>query len=102
MRRSRINPMSAKRRASLAARAEVKRLVHERDGWRCLLSTVPQAGPCFGRLEMHEVVKASQASNTYSVENGRSLCSSHNSRLESDADLARLAVELGLVVRRSA
>lgn len=92
--------MSAKRRADLPRRKAVKQAVHERDGWRCLLAGVPGAGECFGRLEMHEVVKASQGKDTYTVENGRSLCSSHNGRLESDADLAALGVELGLVYRR--
>lgn len=99
-RRGRVNPLSAKRRADLPRRAEVREAVFRRDGYRCRLADVEGAGPCFGRLEMHERRKASQLTDSYTVENGAALCSSHNARLESDADLARLARTLGLVLRR--
>lgn len=82
-------------------RAEVRSAVFARDGFRCLLGRVVEAGPCFGPLTFHHRRKAAQMSNGYTVANGATLCSSHNDRLESDADLAALGKRLGLVVTRS-
>jgi 5-methylcytosine-specific restriction endonuclease McrA len=93
--------MSAKRRRALAGRADVRAAVFARDDWRCRLHGFTLAGACFGPLTPHHVVKSSQG-GAYSLDNLVTLCSSHNDRLEADAGLARLAVELGLVVRRSA
>lgn len=84
-------------------RAAVRRAVLERDRV-CQLAGAGEAsgydvGRCYGRLEVHEVRKASQG-GTYSEDNGRAVCSHHNSQLEADADLAAFARSVGLVLRR--
>lgn len=101
MKRSRIKPMSAKRRAELEQRPRIRAAVFLRDGYRCRLAGIDGAGRCFGDLTPHHVVKASQG-GAYDIGNLVSLCAQHNDRLEADADLARLAMSLGLVERRSA
>lgn len=97
--RKRIKPVSDKRRAQWEAEDEVRQAVFARDRWRCQLEGVAQAGPCMGRLTFHHRRKASQG-GPFTAENGATLCAHHNAALEQDADLARLGVELGLVVRR--
>lgn len=101
MKRTRLKPMSDKRRRAIVDHAEIRAAVFERDHYLCRLALVPGAGLCFGQLTPHHIVKASQG-GAYSVDNLASLCAFHNSELEANADLARLAEGLGLVVRRSA
>lgn len=98
-RRKGVKPVSDKRRAQWAAEDEVRQAVFARDRWRCQLERVDGAGPCLGRLTFQHRLKASQGGK-FTMENGATLCWSHNERLEQDADLARLGVELGLVIRR--
>lgn len=94
--------MSKKRRDSAPLRAAVREEVFERDGYVCQLAAYrDQAGSCFGPLTLHHKKKASQG-GAYSVANGVALCSSHNCRLEAEADLAALGERLGLVIRRTA
>lgn len=78
-------------------KVQIRDAVFRRDGG-CLLAG---HGRCFGGLTAHHVVKAGQG-GAYSLANLRTLCAHHNDQLEADADLARVAVGLGLVVRRSA
>ena len=69
MKRSPIAPMSAKRRAALPARAEVRETVLERDEYRCQFWTrvyasgkpVPLDAPiaCGGPLDVHEIIPRS-------------------------------------------
>lgn len=96
LRRVRLRPISRKRAAQIPARQAVREQVLARDGHRCMLSNYG-VGPCSGRLEMHELRKASQASDTYTVENGLTLCSLHNQWVEDAPDVAWA---LGLVIRR--
>lgn len=98
-RRKRVKPVSDKRRAQWEAEDEVRQAVFARDRWRCQLEGVAGAGSCLGRLTYHHRRKAGQG-GAFTMENGATLCWSHNKRLEQDADLARLGVELGLVIRR--
>jgi hypothetical protein len=79
-------------------RAEVREAVFHRDGG-CLLRGVDGAGRCFGGLTPHHRRKASQG-GTYDEDTLATLCAHHNDELEANADLARLGVELGLVIRR--
>ncbi len=81
-----------------ARRLDVRRAIVKRDRG-CVLAGVPGAGDCFGGLTPHHRRKAS-AQGGYTVENLVCLCAGHNDGLESDADLARLGRDRGLVVRR--
>lgn len=100
-RTGRIKPMSDKRRAAIPSRVEVRKAVLKRDGYRCRLRDVPGVGECMGELQMHEKLKASQGKDTYTVENGATLCSHHNTLIETDARVADIAHGLGLVIRRA-
>lgn len=81
-----------------ARRLDVRRAIVARDRG-CLLALVPGAGDCFGGLTPHHRRKASDQ-GAYNEANLVCLCAGHNDRLESDADLAAIGRELGLVVRR--
>lgn len=94
LRRTRLAPISARRRADLPRRARVRDDVHARDGG-CLLEQYG-IGPCGGRLELHELRKASQGDDTYTAANGVSLCTIHNGWVEDNPLLAHV---LGLVIR---
>lgn len=85
--------------AQLDAEAAVRAVVFARAGHRCQLAAVAGAGPCWGGLTYQHRRKASQGGK-YTVENGAALCAHHNTELEANADLARLGVQLGLVVLR--
>lgn len=95
----RLRHASPKRMARWDAEDEIRQAVFARDRWRCQLEDVKAAGPCRGRLTYHHRRKASQGGE-FTVENGATLCLHHNCELEADADLAALAVTLGLVIRR--
>lgn len=75
--------------------AERKRLVR-REVFRrdrgCQLRDLAGAGECWGGPTPHHRRKASSA-GAYTVENLAELCVGHNSRLETDADLAELVRE---------
>ncbi len=79
--------------------AKVRLAVFERDGYRCQLRDVPDAGQCWGWPTFHHRRKSGQGGE-YTVENGATLCVHHNGQLEADADLAAIGVRLGLVLRR--
>jgi hypothetical protein len=96
----RIKAMSDKRRKANESHAVIREAVFARDSHLCRLRGVQEAGECFGVLTPHHVRKASQG-GTYSPENLVALCAHHNEQLEADADLDRLARQLGLVVRRT-
>lgn len=97
---SRRTPLRAKRlpQPELRRRALVRAAVFARDGHQCRLADVAGAGPCWGGLTYQHRRKAGQG-GPYTVENGATLCAHHNTQLEADADLARLGVQLGLVLR---
>jgi hypothetical protein len=96
-RRTRLKPMSDRRRAEHDASRPVVRAVFERDGG-CVLAryvgpaTVPA---CFGALTPHHLRKKS-ALGEWTRRNLVTLCSSHNNWVECQPALAR---ELGLVIR---
>jgi 5-methylcytosine-specific restriction endonuclease McrA len=97
----RIKAQSAKRRKANASHVAIRQQVFERDRFLCRLQGATGAGECFGPLTPHHVRKASQG-GAYSVDNLASLCAHHNVQLEADADLSRLAEQMGLVARRNA
>lgn len=104
MKRSRLSPMSKKRRASLAERERVRLEVFQRDGgcvmfWHVGLpvreeskSPVPECG---GPMTPHHKRKAS-ACGPYIPENLVTLCAVHNGWVEDEPDDA---YALGLTIR---
>lgn len=104
MKRSRLSPMSKKRRASLAERERVRLEVFQRDGF-CMfwahtqgMTTAEMAKlpSCAGPLTPHHLLKAS-AGGPYTAANLLTLCSRHNVFVEEAPDLCW---RMGLVIRR--
>ncbi len=95
-------PIKRKRKPAgqLRDEAEVRAVVFARAGWCCQLYRVAGAGRCMGDLTYQHRRKASQGGK-YTVENGAALCAHHNTELEANPDLARLGVQLGLVLLRA-
>lgn len=96
MKRSRLNPMSKKRRASLGERERVRLEVFQRDGGCQLAWAVSAIPACAGPLTVHHLLKASQG-GPYHPENLVVLCAFHNGWVE---DNPKHAYEFGLVIRR--
>jgi 5-methylcytosine-specific restriction endonuclease McrA len=95
MKRSRLNPRSAKSKAADAEHDLVREAVFARDGYRCLLAGRRDVPPCAGYLTPHHLAKASQG-GAYVKEGLVTLCSFHNGWVE---DHPNLAHEKGLVCR---
>jgi 5-methylcytosine-specific restriction endonuclease McrA len=96
VKRTRIRPISDKKRRQLVANARVRAAVFARDGYRCQIAKIPDAGPCFGELTYHHILKASQG-GAYTLDNGLTACSFHNDMVEDRPDWAHAN---GLVTRR--
>lgn len=92
----RLKPMSNKHRAELEPRRDVRLQLNARDGGRCRLEQVAEAGPCAGPATPHHLRKAGQGGE-YDVDNLVTLCARHNTWVEDHPDAAHA---LGLVVRR--
>lgn len=90
--------MSDTRRGQRDANRATREEVFARDGWRCRLLAV-DGHRCYGPLTFHHRRKAGQGGG-YTLTNGAAVCATGNSALEADADLARAARAIGLVVRR--
>lgn len=97
VKRTRIRPVSKKRSALRGARAAVCAALFDRDDHRCQMPTTTNAGPCYGPLTPHHLVKAGQG-GSYTLDNLVTLCAFHNDWVEDNPDLA---VSAGLVIRRS-
>ena len=87
MKRSRIRPVSEKRKAlNIERRKILEATFGPRDTWRCALRDTPQAlvafGACFGSVNGHEVLKRSQGGSITDPENIIMLCNHHNSEVE--------------------
>ncbi len=101
MKRTRLRPISDKKRAATDEHRIVRLRVYARDGvcqvyaWGYGRYAV---GPCHGPMTPHHRRKAS-AAGSYTFENLVAVCQGHNEALESDADLAKWARTVGLVVR---
>ena len=63
-RRTRIAPISAKRRSLLARRSEVREIVLDRDGG-CVGATRLPDIVCAGPVDVHEIVRRSQNANAW-------------------------------------
>lgn len=110
MKRSRINPVSAKRAAAAPDREAARAALYSRDGTRCRLLGVsvarvtvessphhfPSIPPCFGRPTPHHLRKQGQG-GSWDLTNLLVLCSLHNEWVERERPLAW---HLGLVVNR--
>lgn len=102
LRRTRIKPVSDKRRAEAPEHAVIRERVFARDRFcqvYALGYTRYAVGPCHGPMTPHHRRKAS-AGGGYSFENLVAACLHHNEAMESDAGLARWAHSVGLVVKR--
>ena len=96
MKRSRLKPMSDKRRKVNAKRKEaLEAHFGPREGWRCWFTAHPGlfvAGGCFGELAGHEILKRSRAGSTdanlLDMANIVILCQRHNSWVEDEPQLA--------------
>lgn len=96
MKRTRLRPMSKKRRQANVLKTAIRQAVFARDGYQCQLARVsPVVGDCFGPLTPHHLLKAS-AGGEYVVDNLTTLCAHHNGWVE---DHPRVATELGMVRR---
>lgn len=98
MKRSRINPVSKKRRAENVVRRENLERAWGPRPWSCWLAgKVGTLGipPCYGEVNGHEIVKASQGGSRTDPANLLPLCNLHNDWVET-ADRS-LVYDLGLV-----
>ena len=87
MKRTRIKPVSDKRRAvNVERRRMLEQTFGKRESWRCSLRDTPSAlaafGACFGEVNGHEVLKRSQGGSIVDPENIVLLCNHHNSQVE--------------------
>jgi hypothetical protein len=78
-RRSRLRPMSTKRRRQASARRALVEAVKERQGGRCLGAEVWPEISCEGVLEVDEIIGRGVWAAGYLVpENCQALCSAHH------------------------
>lgn len=101
---ARRGPKAKARERDRADRTATREMVFNRDRHACQVAVVGAAtayavGRCFGRLTPHHRRKEGQG-GAYRAANLASACAHHNDELEADADLARWAHGVGLVVRR--
>lgn len=98
MRRSRLAPVSKRRRELMALRRVVVARVMERDGYRCQAQGLSESfGGCFGRLTAHEIVSRARSGRDANLTDPAGmlvLCAHHNDMCE---DHPLLAWRLGLV-----
>ena len=97
MKRSRLRPVSDKRRDDNALRAEMMEAKYGPRPWRCLAerALLGQMGPCHGEVNGHEIIKASQwRAGRLVPDNVVTLCNFHNGWVEDNPIEAH---ELGLM-----
>lgn len=85
MRRSRIKPMSSRRRADVAARAEVVRQVHERDR-TCQAAPVWPDVECGGGFDVHEPLTRARGGNPLDPDQCVLLCHFHHRAVHDNPD----------------
>lgn len=95
-RRTKLSPVSKKRKAETGARRATVAAVVARDGG-CVAAFRGAPGACIGPLTAHEVVKRSQGGSHLDPTNCLALCWFHNGWVE---DHPRAARELGLTASR--
>ena len=93
MKRTRIKPVSDRRRAVNKLRAEMmEEHFGPRDTWACWVRSRPAMalvmGGCYGDVNGHEVVKRSQGGSIVDPTNILLLCNRHNSFVENEPDIA--------------
>lgn len=94
MKRSRVNPISAKRRERIAKRRLTMAIVEERDGWRCQAQRVWRHD-CSGPLVGHEPRKRSAGGDETDPDCVLLVCNYVNQLVEQEPNWAR---SLGLSV----
>ena len=99
MRRSRLNPISKKRRSQLAERKQVREFVLARDNG-CVGAQLVTWVSCAGPIDVHEVVRRSQDSTAWlNPDLCVSICRSHHDYCHANPGVA---YQIGLLRRRSA
>jgi len=89
MKRSRINPVSKKRRKKNALRKfAMLEVFGPREGWKCAMRGRYLA--CFGDINGHELLKRSRGGSITDMSNVVLLCNAHNSWVEDYPELAHL------------
>ena len=96
MKRSRINPVSAKRRETAADRDLVREAVFARDNYRCVLRDWHHSALVHTSVLTVHHIKKTSARGPYEVANLVSLCASCNDWVEMEPTAAHA---LGLVCR---
>ena len=94
MKRSRLNPMSAKRRSEIPQRRAVVAAVLERDGHECRAKASVPDVKCFGDLIAHELIPRGEGGDYLDPLHCLCVCWGHNSWIH---DHSKEAYELGLL-----
>lgn len=78
MRRTRVRPVSDRRRAERPARHDVVEAAGRRDGWRCRARELV-GGPCAGPLDPHEIIpRSAWAADYLELDNIVTVCRRHH------------------------
>ena len=93
-RRTRLKPISDKRRAEFPERDRVRAAVFKRDEGKCRIAPFLPDIPCYGKMTFQHLLKEGQG-GAYTEANGISACSFHNDWVEMYPDEADA---LGLVI----
>ncbi len=94
MKRTRLKPVSDKRRARLNLRRQTRNHVLQRDQYVCQARHAP--GDCAGVLDVHEKIRRSQwAAGIYDVDNCVTVCRRHHEWITGNPQAAH---DLGLVL----
>lgn len=91
-RRTRLRPMSAKRRGQLRARASVRREVLERQGGICAFSGCREPA-----TDVHEIKPRSRGGNWLSADEAAGFCNGHHMWIHGNP---KEAARLGLLVSK--
>ena len=99
MKRTRLNPVSKKRRDQNVERAKILEAAWGPRPWVCVFKFRPEwkkifGGECFGEVNGHELVKSVHGGSRVDISNIRPVCNYHNGAIE---DYPKVAHELGLM-----
>ena len=95
-RRSRLRPVSKKRRATAEQRRKCREIVIERDG-KCKLKTIAPDVACWGPIDVHEVVPRGRGGDPLDPDNCLAGCRLHHDLVGANP---KRATELGLLRRK--
>lgn len=85
MKRTRLRPVSRKRRSETKARAEVRRVTFERAGYQCQAREVWLDIECGGPLDCHEIVaRSAYPGGHLDPSNTLALCRRHHDAVDAE------------------